>query len=804
MRYNAHLLLIISLFGASALLIHAQDLQFAFNDKCPRQMRNNNDRGCRCIRIRDFDDLRGAIRRIDDGECKCFNPFSITKSPQERPIEMDDMRRVTIKCREFGQCIIQGQGTHITIEGEESEVAIAGFKFVGATSGAVAIAEDTGTDRKDTREQILCNNDFVGNNNYRSSGGAIFVGPNSRAYVSNSYFAENTASRMGGAISSADSTVIVLESTFLSNTASIGGAISSNRPTSVLVLADNRFDGNNAGLGPSYGPAVAANGIVRDFGGNAADPNNFMCLHCNLVPGNRPIGADEDEEEYQEKIKKINIQRLKAGEFVGFSAFNPDARPNRDVDLEFELNRYRRNPDFEKYETYADDRIWGPFNIKLYFGKGYQWQEQYKDLNMCLQSKYSEQKVEGREEPLELFKCDDDEDRQRFVAVGKTIRIDEDRRLCMTYEDVRAIRMQKCDGSIYQQWDRLQGEDRFKLSPVTDHRRCMTNHHHPRNYERIYLEWCEVAEDADTVFWEVKWLDGDEPDPVTPEPTAEPTRSPTTKEPTRNPTSFPTYSPTISKQPSTSPSSMPSSNPSSAPSGTPTFSPSISKIPSVPPSSVPSGVPSGRPSPGPTHTPSATPTGTPSKPPTPVPTGSPTETPSSTPSTPAPTEVPPQCGRLANFAACPSPIFCCSAEGYCGLGDRYCGVGCQSGPMCANPVPATVGAKEFQKDEKIDVAGPSVDVENEQDNKKTEESDKYSFVPVSTGIESIHEDTSKCGSTVTYLKNALPRTRNCASPHFNAENLCNRNLANMEGKVSDVCCDQCANFRESPTVEYSN
>ena len=99
---------------------------------------------------------------MDDGECKCFDPFTITKPPNDRPIEMDDMRRVTIKCQDFGQCIIRGQGTHIQIEGDESEVTIAGFRFVGATSGAVVVAENTGTDRRNTREQIICNSDFVG------------------------------------------------------------------------------------------------------------------------------------------------------------------------------------------------------------------------------------------------------------------------------------------------------------------------------------------------------------------------------------------------------------------------------------------------------------------------------------------------------------------------------------------------------------------------------------------------------------------------------------------------------------------
>lgn len=164
--------------------------------------------------------------------------------------------------------------------------------------------------------------------------------------------------------------------------------------------------------------------------------------------------------------------------------------------------------------------------------------------------------------------------------------------------------------------------------------------------------------------------------------------------------------------------------------------------------------------------------------PTPLPSASP----SATPSTSAPTAVPPQCGSQANFVACPLPMFCCSADGYCGLGDRYCGVGCQSGPFCADPKPANFVTEQDHEKEQ----------DEEQEESAEENSDRYNFGPIGVGVDSIHGNM--CGSMVTYLKNMVPRTRNCDSPNFNPANLCNRNLANTDGKVSDVCCERCAEY----------
>ena len=136
-----------------------------YDDRCPNPIgdRDRDDRRCRCIRVRDYDDLRGAVRRMDDNECKCFEPFAVTKGPNEPPIEMDDMRGVTVMCQQFGSCQIHGPGTHFVVGGDESAVTLAGFRLMGASEGAIVVREDAGIDRRRSAgEQVFCDMEFVG------------------------------------------------------------------------------------------------------------------------------------------------------------------------------------------------------------------------------------------------------------------------------------------------------------------------------------------------------------------------------------------------------------------------------------------------------------------------------------------------------------------------------------------------------------------------------------------------------------------------------------------------------------------
>lgn len=92
---------------------------------------------------------------------------------------------------------------------------------------------------------------------------------------------------MGGAISGEAAVLQVLDSSFKANSAAVGGAIATNKPEAVLVIGDCEFANNAAQMGPTFGPAVAANGKVQDFGGIDVNPQDLMCLDCELSAGTR-------------------------------------------------------------------------------------------------------------------------------------------------------------------------------------------------------------------------------------------------------------------------------------------------------------------------------------------------------------------------------------------------------------------------------------------------------------------------------------------------------------------------------------
>ena len=487
-------------------LFQAVSSQSYFNaGRCPQPPTDNNDKNCRCIDVDDYDDLKGAIERMDSNECKCLRPFSVTKSPEESPIEINDVRGATIQCQTLGGCEINGPGTHIFISGEDTEATISGFHFRDATESAIVIADGTGSGRRgdagDTRDQTICDSSFTNNKNYWHNGGAVKAGAATSTYIAKSTFVSNKAARMGGAVSGESSKLTVLESVFSSNSAALGGAVSSNQPDSTLILLDNAFDDTNvAGLGPAYGPAVAANGLVRDLGGNVANPKDFMCLGCTLRTGHEIQKYNPSLGHYDGDNGQNERNRYGSNNKMG-------RNPGTVVD---ELNENGGNPEFLAYELYDEDDEWGPFHLKLFFGDGYQWQGLTKDLNVCLEYKYSSKNVEGKGDPMILNGCNEDKDEQKFIARGdKTIRLAEDDDLCITYVGARGLEIHECNGSIFQQWDRVQKSGQFKISPVVDHNRCMTNHHHPREKERVYLDWCHLAEDGDTAYWTLRWNESD-------------------------------------------------------------------------------------------------------------------------------------------------------------------------------------------------------------------------------------------------------------------------------------------------------
>lgn len=143
-------------------------------------------------------------------------------------------------------------------------------------------------------------------------------------------------------------------------------------------------------------------------------------------------------------------------------------------------------------------------------------------------------------------------------------------------------------------------------------------------------------------------------------------------------------------------------------------------------------------------------------------------------------------------------MYCCNAGGYCGLGTKYCGEGCQSGMFCANPKPAPVPEKEeVEEDAVADIEVEVVDEDIVDIAVGTTHG--HSFVWLgSGGVDSINagsssSDTTDCGIYVKYIKNGFVKGKTC--DEINPVNVCDKQLANGNGHVWDVCCDQCESFR---------
>lgn len=85
-----------------------------------------------------------------------------------------------------------------------------------------------------------------------------------------------------------------------------------------------------------------------------------------------------------------------------------------------------------------------------------------------------------------------------------------DTNLCLSQSGDRAISLQNCNSSkIEQRFVGFSsgGGKAMELTPanVTANDKCLTQHHHPRVGERIFVEDCKKARRSDTNLWDL-WL----------------------------------------------------------------------------------------------------------------------------------------------------------------------------------------------------------------------------------------------------------------------------------------------------------
>ena len=79
--------------------------------------------------------------------------------------------------------------------------------------------------------------------------------------------------------------------------------------------------------------------------------------------------------------------------------------------------------------------------------------------------------------------------------------------LCLSLSGVRAIKLETCDASkIEQRFEgfKTDGGGGMEIAPSKrNDDRCLTQHHHPREGERIFSEECRLARISDTNLWTV-------------------------------------------------------------------------------------------------------------------------------------------------------------------------------------------------------------------------------------------------------------------------------------------------------------
>jgi hypothetical protein len=182
------------------------------------------------------------------------------------------------------------------------------------------------------------------------------------------------------------------------------------------------------------------------------------------------------------------------------------------------------------------------FRLKMYWERWFFWQEEYDERRWCLECTTCEQLTtsgqgdgcadedtrDGRDcrngDSLWTMRCDGWENgsgNAKFEVVRSHPEADQikirGKNLCLERASNVHLHLQPCDSdSVRQLWlgFRLDGQP-FELRPLQQNlrasqydgpvetERCLSQHHHPKAGEVIYLEECELARFWNTVLWEM-------------------------------------------------------------------------------------------------------------------------------------------------------------------------------------------------------------------------------------------------------------------------------------------------------------
>ena len=138
------------------------------------------------------------------------------------------------------------------------------------------------------------------------------------------------------------------------------------------------------------------------------------------------------------------------------------------------------------------------FRLRLYWERGYYWQESRQEKWWCMQCR----KSCNNGDSIYLRSCRSDYDKQRFVRYGDTIRPVRNQAMCLTRNGGKYVRFEPCTGASRQMWSSFGRRNKFELTTKWENTStCLSQDHHPKSGERVYLERCYKARRHDTSFW---------------------------------------------------------------------------------------------------------------------------------------------------------------------------------------------------------------------------------------------------------------------------------------------------------------
>jgi hypothetical protein len=143
------------------------------------------------------------------------------------------------------------------------------------------------------------------------------------------------------------------------------------------------------------------------------------------------------------------------------------------------------------------------FRIKLYWQEGYYWQEESFERKFCMKCK--NECFEGNR--LYITECSSYSSHFDYVEVGSSAEVlikVSGKDLCFERAN-RVVSLATCNETLpTQRWFAKDGSfegDKVEISQRGFENFCMTQHHHPKHGEEIYMDRCANAIRDNTQFW---------------------------------------------------------------------------------------------------------------------------------------------------------------------------------------------------------------------------------------------------------------------------------------------------------------